>query len=599
MKKPKLSDFLLSILFVSILFSGMFSGPVAHAQQGPRLGGTFVIAREEAEPAALAPWIRGLQGIGVSSNILNGLVAYDAAYNPIPDLAQSWDISSDKLTWTFHLVKNATWHDGVPFTSADVAYTYNVLILLDPQGRTFFSKDDLDGVTAPDNYTAVFKWKHPFLMPLMEMNTWVAAIAPKHLYESTCPAAPCDPDAYRKLELNNKPIGTGPFKFQEWVRGDHITLVKNPNYFKKGLPYLDRIVFRSITEQATLISAMKLGEVDYVPDGVPYAIVDELNKAPAFNPVKISTTSIGQIVRLMFNLDQGPTKDVRVRQAISSAIDRQTIVDKATCGYTEASKSVWPDTPSMVKYRSPNAPDPKYDPAAAEQLLDDAGYKRGSDGVRFTLSRFVISTGEEYANSEPAALIKDMLKKVGIETTIVRVDESTKYKMMYIDRPRSFDIAMHRAKSGPDPYVTVKKYTSPWIIKATLTNIGYNNSVVDKIYDRIRLSASSDEQLQLYQQLDEIFRRDLPEAWIYDLVYAQPKRNTFQGSSFYDIISESGPIESIYWTQGTPITPSSVTTATGPTQAPALPWEWMATLVVVIIVLGGVYVILTRRKKKT
>ncbi len=79
MKKPKLSDFLLSILFVSILFSGMFSGPVAHAQQGPRLGGTFVIAREEAEPAALAPWIRGLQGIGVSSNILNGLVAYDAA----------------------------------------------------------------------------------------------------------------------------------------------------------------------------------------------------------------------------------------------------------------------------------------------------------------------------------------------------------------------------------------------------------------------------------------------------------------------------------------------------------------------------------------
>jgi len=99
--------------------------------------------------------------------------------------------------------------------------------------------------------------------------------------------------------------------------------------------------------------------------------------------------------------------------------------------------------------------------------------------------------------------------------------------------------------------------------------------------------------------LDEIFRQDLPEAWIYDLVYAQPKRNTFQGSSFYDIISESGPIESIYWTQGTPITPASVSTTTSPTQAPTLPWEWMATLVVVIIILGGVYLTLTRRKKKT
>ena len=116
MKKMKLSELLLPILFISIVFSGMFSGPVAHAQQGPKLGGTMVLGRAQAEPVQLAPWIRGLQGIGVSSNVLNGLVTYDSAYNLKPDLAQSWDISSDRLTWTFRLVKNATWHDGVPFT---------------------------------------------------------------------------------------------------------------------------------------------------------------------------------------------------------------------------------------------------------------------------------------------------------------------------------------------------------------------------------------------------------------------------------------------------------------------------------------------------
>jgi len=599
MKKPKLSDLLLSILFVSILFSGMFSGPVAHAQQGPRLGGTLVIGRAEAEPTQLAPWIRGLQGIGVSSNILSGLVTYDAAYNLQPDLAQSWELSSDKLTWTFHLVKNATWHDGVPFTSADVAYTFNVLILLDAQGRTFFSSNDFNGVTTPDNYTAVFSWKHPFLFPLMEMGTWVAAIAPKHLYQSTCPTAPCDATAYRNNEWNNKPIGTGPFKFQEWVRGDHITLVKNPNYFKKGLPYLDKLVFRSIPDQSTLFAGLKSGSVDYVPDGVPFALVDELNKDPAFNPVPIRTTSIGQTLKIYFNLDTGPTTNVKVRQAISLAIDRQTIVDKVAHDWTKVAKSVFPDTPNMAAYRSPNVPYPKQDLAAAEKLLDDAGYKRGSDGVRFTLGKFLISTGEESFNSEPAALIKDMLKKVGIETSIVAVDESTKYNLIWSARPRGFDIAMVRLKAGPDPYFTVKFFTSPWIIKGFAVNDGYNNSNVDKLYDQIRNSQSSDQQVQLFHQVDEILNRDLPETWIFDIVYAQPRRNTFQGSSFYDIISESGPIETVWWTQGTPITPASVTTTTPTTQAPALPWEWMATLVVVIIILGGVYLTLTRRKKKT
>jgi peptide/nickel transport system substrate-binding protein len=383
------------------------------------------------------------------------------------------------------------------------------------------------------------------------------------------------------------------------VRGDHITLVKNPNYFKKGLPYLDKLVFRFIPDQSTLFAGLKSGSVDYVPDGVPFALVDELNKDSGFNPVPIRTTSIGQTLRIFFNLDTGPTTNVKVRQAISLAIDRQTIVTKVAHDWTKVAKSVFPDTPNMAQYRSPNVPVPTQDLATAEKLLDDAGYKRGSDGVRFTLGKFLISTGEESFNSEPAALIKDMLKKVGIETTIVAVDESTKYNLIWSARPRGFDIAMVRLKAGPDPYFTVKFFTSAWIIKGFAVNDGYNNSNVDKLYDQIRNSQSTDQQVQLFRQVDEILNRDLPETWIFDIVYAQPRRNTFQGSSFYDIISESGPIESIYWTQGSPITPASVTTTTSPTQAPTLPWEWMATLVVVIIVLGGVYLTLTRRKKKT
>jgi peptide/nickel transport system substrate-binding protein len=598
MNKNEFSRVFLSILFMALMFAGTFA--VSHAQdQTPKLGGTFVVGRAAAEPTALSYWMRGGQGVQVSSNIFSALVGYDAAYNLVPDLAQSWDFSSDMLTWTFHLVKNATWHDGVPFTSADVKFTYDKLILLDPSGKAYFSSDDLSSITTSDNYTVVFHWKHPFLDAMYYMNAWTSPIGPKHLFEASCPATPCNVDDYRKNEWINKPIGTGAFKFQEWVRGDHITLVKNQNYFKKGLPYLDKLVFVAVPDASTLLTKLKSGQIDYMPEGVPYAQVPELNKDPAFNPVPLQTTSIGQTVRLMFNLDLPILKDVRVRQAISLAIDRQTIVDKAAFGLAKVSKSMFPDSPNMAKYRSPNVPYPKQDLAAAEKLLDDAGYKRGADGVRFTFDRFLVSTGEPQANIDPASLIKDMLKKVGIETKIVAIDESTKYTMMYVDRPRNFDIAMNRQRAGPTPYVTMKMLHSSYSNqRAYATNISYNNTEIDKLYDQAKVVKSMDEMVQIFQKVDEILNRDRPHLWIYDYMYAQAKRNTFRGASFYDIIPESGPIESVWWTQGTPIVTAIASTATAQTMTPTVSPEWIGVAVIAVIVLAGAYMTYTRRKKK-
>ncbi|MGA3298052.1 MAG: ABC transporter substrate-binding protein, partial [Candidatus Bathyarchaeia archaeon] len=162
----------LPILFVTIMLVGTLGG--AHSQvQGPRYGGTMVMAQSN-EPGSIFYYANGATEVGVvATNIFNGLVAYDVAFNPIPDLAGSWERSADQLTWTFHLVKNATFHDGGPFTSADVKFTYENLVQLSANGRLYFpiTSGDL-WITTPDNYTAVFNWKAPFIEAFKDMGVF-------------------------------------------------------------------------------------------------------------------------------------------------------------------------------------------------------------------------------------------------------------------------------------------------------------------------------------------------------------------------------------------------------------------------------------------
>ncbi|MGA2785139.1 MAG: ABC transporter substrate-binding protein [Candidatus Bathyarchaeia archaeon] len=577
-----------------VLVSGALPFLQAQAQGQPRAGGTMVLAQAISDPPVIAYFVNTADRVP-GSNVFSGLIQQDAAFNPLPDLATNWEFSSDQLTWTFHLVKNATWHDGIPFTSADVKFSYEELIPLTGDGQIFFSKDDLARISTPDNYTVVFQWKHPFVEALSNMGVFAAPIGPMHLYQGT---------DYRNNPYNLKPIGTGPFKFQEWIRGDHATFVKDEHYFKKGLPYLDKIVFRFISDMASLVSALKAGQVDYFPDGLPYSLVADLNKDPNFAPVPLNPTAAGQVVRLAFNLDNPVFQDVRVRRAFSLAVDRQTIVDKAAYGYGKVSKSIFTDTPALARYRSPNVPNPKYDPAAAEKLLDDAGYKRDANGVRSGLGtlRFVTQTSPPEVYSDPASLIRDTLKNIGVQVNIVAVDTGTRLKVMYVDRPRGFDIAINRARTGPTPLFSKKAWTSQFIQKAIFTNLGYNNSAIDKLYAQIGVTANADQLVKLYQQVDEILNNDVPELWLYDYSYAQPRRNTFQGDSFYSIISESGPVEKVWWTQGTPITTTAVTSAASTKAAQPTGGMDMTTIgaiVVLIVVVAGAALYMSKRKKTT
>jgi len=592
---------MLPILLVAVMLIATMG--TAHAQApGPKYGGSFVIGEASSEPPILTFWTNTFDRTP-GTEMFNGLVSYDSNYNPIPDLAQSWSFSPDGLTWTFKLVQNATWHDGVPLTSADVVFSYGFsthqtplssnqsLIPHTGEGQSFFTPAvGLAGVSAPDKYTVVFRWTHPYFEALVNMGVFAAPIGPAHIYNGT--------NVFTN-PYNNKPVGTGPFMYKEWVRGDHITLVKNPTYFKKGLPFLDQVILKAIPDTNTLVAALQSGDVDFVPEGLPYELLPQLNSNPQFNPVPLHTTNIGMLDRMLFNNDEPLFKDVRVRQAFSLAIDRQQVINVAASGHGTVSKCIWPASTGMAQYCDPSLTYPEYNVTKAGQLLDQAGYRMQPNGTRIVLHRFLVDNGEPATSLGAAQVIRDMLAKVGIMTTIVQVDGNTRLHDVFEARPRLFDISMHKGRTGPSPLFARKQFDSNFNTPNIFTNTGFSDPVSDALWRQVAFNATTNAQrVQLFQQISKRLAGLYPELEIYDYVYAQPLRHSFQGTLFYYIIPESGPSENLWFagTSGAATTIASMTSITSATPT-ALP-SWAIIVAVIAILLVAAYFVYSKKKKK-
>jgi peptide/nickel transport system substrate-binding protein len=316
--------------FFCFLFSLFVLAP--HAAESKH-GGTLIIG-VEGEEANLNPQIvTGASVQPIVNNIFNLLIYMDFNFEIIPGLARSWNVSRDGLTYTFYLAKDATWHDGKPFTSVDVLYKLKEIYPQNPRGAWW-----KPGVNvfpeAPDPHTFVIKLKEPFapLLTTLAFEVTGPKILPKHLYEGT---------DFKKNPYNNKPVGTGPFMFKEWVKGSHIELVRNPNYFAKGKenkPYLDRIVFRTIPDSSARILALKKGEIDFIPSVfVPLEDIAELRKDK--NIVVDKRGGGPETIKFfLFNLRNPPLSNKLVRKAIAHAIDGNAIYNLALAGEAKLAK---------------------------------------------------------------------------------------------------------------------------------------------------------------------------------------------------------------------------------------------------------------------
>src|SRR5690606_35419066 len=235
----------LSLLLVTLLVAGSLAGA-----QAPRRGGTLVVALG-ADPEHLNPALTtSYPAAAVGASLYSALIWLDETGRPQPELAESWEISADGRTYTFHLRRDARWHDGRPLTSADVKYTMENL--LGPyHGRFRNAYDQLEGIDTPDDHTVVLRLREPYA-PLMTLLTvFDAPILPKHIYEGT--------DPLNNPANFNNPIGSGPFVFREWVRGDRVVLERNPDYFDEPA-YLDRLIYRIIPDDLSRSVALEVGE---------------------------------------------------------------------------------------------------------------------------------------------------------------------------------------------------------------------------------------------------------------------------------------------------------------------------------------------------
>jgi peptide/nickel transport system substrate-binding protein len=376
-------------------------------------GGTLVWAIAE-EPDTLDPQLTGSAASGLVLTLLgDALIARDPNTGRyVPYLAESWTISDDGLNWEFKLRKDVKFHDGSPALAADWVFT--LMRFLDPSLRA-----PLAGLFAPlaearaaDDYTLQLTLKEPYapMLPLMA-STGRTGVYPQAAIQQT------------GAQFGRAPIGTGPFKFEEWLNGASITLGRNPDYkwapaFTKGGPYIDTVVYKVIPDPAARVAGMEAGEIDLMP--VRPADLEQIKGTG--NAAILEYAQAGGSPSMLFNCSKPPFNDVRVRQAFLYAIDRDAAIKDVALGQAEAqhlptSRTMtgwWEEGEKTLGYN--------YDPGKAKALLQDAGYSPGSDGFFQKGGEPLTVTLHTGPDTRLAGLLSQQFEQIGVQVGIKSLD---------------------------------------------------------------------------------------------------------------------------------------------------------------------------------
>lgn len=485
---------LLIILSCLFFFS---SSPVRGSS--PRYGGSVVVS-VSSDPGGLNPAVTTQGGVHlICGSIFSGLVAHDFNLMPVPDLAERWEVAPDGRTYTFHLAREAVFHDGAPVTSEDVRFTFEQMLLkFHSRTRTSIG-GNLRRILTPDPHTVVFEFERPYAAFLQLVDVTNAPVMPKHLYENTDPLT----NAH-----NTNPVGSGPFKFKEWLKGDHVTLLRNENYFLKGKPYLDKIIYRVMPSATVAAIAFERGEVDYFLNPSPLD-VERLRVLPGVVVTDKGREGFATVETLIPNLTRAPLFDHRVRRAMAHALDKEFLVEKLLFGMgMPATGPVsrmlnWAYNPDVEKYEK--------NTALAERLLDEAGHPRKADGVRFRL-RFVHAP----SYSKVAEAVRDQLREVGIAVELNTLEFGAAVDAVFIKK--DFDLAFASYENGPDPDIGVKRtIVSSNIAPVPFSNgASYRNPRVDELFTLAASELDRAKRASHYFEAQKILTRDIAYFWLYE-----------------------------------------------------------------------------------
>lgn len=453
-----------------------------------------------ADPEHFNPGITtGSHTHAVANSLFNGLVARDRDNRPVPDLATGWEISGDGRRYAFTLAE-ARWHDGRPVTSEDVRVTFE-RVLLPHHARTGASLAGLlDAIETPDDRTVVFHLSAPYAPFLQQLDVTEAPILPAHRF--------AEGDA-RENPANLAPVGSGPFRFVRHIRDDLVDLERNPDYFKPGLPQVDRLVFRILPDARTALLAYRAGEVD-VLRSVSGADA-RLLEARADTVIEAVSSGPGGgncVMTLVFNLDRPALQEPRLRAAIARAVDRERMVADILFGRGRvaaapiASGIPWAHDAQALA-------DIAHDPAEAARLLDDAGLAPGPDGVRLTLDIVHFPAFQRYADA-----LRQDLDALGIALESRALDRAGTVEAIYLQR--DFDTGLISYCHGLDPEIGFRRtLASDAIGPVPFSNgAGFSDPEVDALFARAVATVDLEARGAIYAEIQAIAARDLPYWWL-------------------------------------------------------------------------------------
>lgn len=468
-------------------------------QEKPQKGGTLTLLLFPEPPTLTTIAHTAGSSVTISGKVTEGLLTYDFNLNPQPQLAVSWTISPDGLLYSFKLRQGVKWHDGKPFTSADVAHSIALLKEFHPRGRATFAS--VSEVQAPDAHTVVLKLSKPIPYLITALAASESPMVPKHLYATG--RADANP-------ANNAPVGTGPFVFKEWVRGSHVIYERNPHYWDGDKPYIDRLIVRFIPDAAARTAAIESGQVQIAPSSpVPFSEVDRLRTKPALSFETRGYEYINTVYRLEFNLEHEALKDLRVRQAIAHAIQRENLLKVAWYGQGRLTSG--PVHPALKKFYVPDLPLLPHDLRAAEKLLDDAGLRRGKAGGNWRIRLHLTPIPNE-GGQRTADFLKQALGRIGIDVQINGQDFATYIKRVYTDR--AFDLHVSAMSNTFDPTVGIQRlYWSKNFKRGLPFSNGahYVSPEVDRLLESAAVEVNEPQRIRDIAEFQKRIALDLPD----------------------------------------------------------------------------------------
>jgi len=437
------------------------------------------------------------------------LIRIDDKLAYVPSLAQevpttqNGGISADGLSYTFKLRPGVKWSDGQPFTSADVRFTYDVLVMPGTDVRGRVGWDQLASVDTPDDTTVVYRFKTidaSFMDRVSQVH-----ILPKHILGNLEAAA-----------LNQHPwfrgpsAGLGPFVFKEWVPGSHVALAKNPNYYKPGQPYIDAIVYKIVPDANNLLNQLQNGEIDsrWRMNNEHVSIVQGFSNAGMVS--EPSTTPW----LLWMNNTVPPLNDKNVRVALAHGFDKVGIAGQLLKGLVQPAWQVisplsWAHNPQVVKHA--------FDPTKAKQILDQAGWTAGTDGIRAKgdqkLSFEIMNIAGEQERLQILSFIQRQWKDIGVDARIRNVDVGTMFGQAL--PKRTFEMAYSFVGRYADPEMS-SLFLSPEL-KPAGNYAGYSNPELDKILQASNQTVDREKRKELLFKAQDTVAEDEVDlflAWL-------------------------------------------------------------------------------------